>query len=84
MTKSPEPREYWSLVIGLWSVNRRYKVSNYPIEELIARWKKEELTAEQVIGQILLLLHSHEQRLRQLGRQPADRNDTTAKERRQR
>jgi len=59
-------------------------MSNYPLEELISRWKKEELTAEQVIGQLLLIVHGHEQRLRALGRQPADRNDTTAKERRQR
>ena len=45
-------------------------MSNYPIEELIARWKKEELTVEQVIGQVLLLLRAHEQRLRELGRRP--------------
>jgi hypothetical protein len=78
-TKWPDPREHWSLVLGLWSANRRYTVSNYSIEELIARWKKEEVTVEQVIGRMLQLLRSHEQRLRALGRQPADRNDATAK-----
>ena len=41
------------------------KVSNYPIEELIARWKREELTIEQVIGQMLLLLKEQERRLRE-------------------
>jgi hypothetical protein len=41
------------------------KVSNYTIEELIARWKREELTIEQVIGQILLLLKEQDRRLRE-------------------
>jgi hypothetical protein len=40
-------------------------MSNYTIEELIARWKREELTIEQVIGQILLLLKEHDRRLRE-------------------
>ena len=39
-------------------------MSNYTIDELIARWKREELTIEQVIGQILLLLKEHDRRLR--------------------
>ena len=30
-------------------------MSNYTVEELIARWKREELTIEQAIGQIMLL-----------------------------
>jgi hypothetical protein len=30
-------------------------VSHYDIEELIARWKKEELSVEQVIGKLLVL-----------------------------
>jgi hypothetical protein len=37
-------------------------VSHYTIDELIARWKKEQLTAEQAIGQILLLLKEQERR----------------------
>jgi len=41
------------------------QVSNYTIDELIARWKREELTIEQVIGQILLLLKDHDRRLRE-------------------
>ena len=40
-------------------------MSNYTIDELIARWKREELTIEQVIGQILLLLKDHDRRLRE-------------------
>jgi hypothetical protein len=42
------------------------KVSNYTVEELIARWKREELTIEQAIGQILLLLKQQDQRLREI------------------
>jgi hypothetical protein len=41
------------------------KVSSYTIEELIARWKCEEITIEQVIGQILLLLKEQDRRLRE-------------------
>ena len=40
-------------------------MSNYTIEELIARWKREELTIEQAIGQILLLLKEQDRRLRE-------------------
>ena len=43
-------------------------MSHYTIDELIARWKKDELTVEQVIGQILLLLREHERRLREVAR----------------
>jgi hypothetical protein len=43
-------------------------VSHYTIEDLIARWKKDELTVEQVIGQMLLLLREHERRLREQAR----------------
>ena len=43
-------------------------MSNYTIEELIARWRREELTVEQVIGQILLVLKDQEQRLRESAR----------------
>ena len=44
-------------------------MSNYTIEELIARWKREELTIEQVIGQILLLLKEQDRRLREAAQQ---------------
>jgi hypothetical protein len=43
-------------------------VSNYSIDDLIARWRKEELTVEQMIGQILLVLKEQERRLRELAR----------------
>jgi hypothetical protein len=43
-------------------------VSHYTVEELIARWKKEELTVEQTIGQILQVLLVLQQRLRELER----------------
>jgi hypothetical protein len=50
-------------------------MSNYTIEELIARWKREELTIEQVIGQILLLLKEHDRRLREAAPQPHARRE---------
>jgi hypothetical protein len=43
-------------------------MSHYTVEELIARWKKETMTAEQMIGQILQVLRVHEQRLKEVGR----------------
>jgi hypothetical protein len=43
-------------------------MSHYTIEELIARWKREELTAEQMIGQMLQVLREQERRLRELAR----------------
>ena len=39
-------------------------VSHYPVEDLIVRWKREELTPEQMIGQVLQVLYVLEQRLR--------------------
>jgi hypothetical protein len=50
-------------------------VSHYTIEELIARWKKEQLSVEQVIGQLLLLLHEQQQQLRELARRPYEPPD---------
>lgn len=43
-------------------------MSHYSLEELIARWKREELSVEQVIGQLLLLLRAHEDRMKELAR----------------
>jgi hypothetical protein len=43
-------------------------MSHYTVEELIARWRKESLTTEQMIGQILQVLRVHEQRLKEVGR----------------
>jgi hypothetical protein len=50
-------------------------VSHYTVEELIARWKKEELTVEQVIGQLLLLALEQQRQLRELARRPCDPPD---------
>ena len=50
-------------------------MSNYTIEELIARWKREELTIEQVIGQILLLLKEQDRRLREAAQQTHARRE---------
>jgi hypothetical protein len=58
-------------------------VSHYTIDELIARWKKEELTVEQVIGQLLLLLKEHERRIKESMR-PAAGDEAAGKERRER
>lgn len=41
-------------------------MSHYQLDELIARWKKEDLTPEQMIGQLLQLLRRIEARLREL------------------
>jgi hypothetical protein len=43
-------------------------VSHYTVEELIGRWKREELTVEQMIGQMLQVLLAQQQRLRELER----------------
>jgi hypothetical protein len=56
-------------------------VSHYSIEELIARWRKEELTVEQVIGQILLQLKELDRRQREVARPTGDA-PPAAKERR--
>ena len=57
------------------TIQREPKVSNYTIEELIARWKREELTIEQVIGQILLLLKEQDRRLREAALQTHARRE---------
>jgi hypothetical protein len=50
-------------------------VSHYTVEELIARWKKEELSVEQVIGQLLLVLHEQQLLLRELARRSCEPPD---------
>ena len=50
-------------------------MSHYTIEELIARWKKEQLSVEQVIGQVLLLLHEQQQQLHELAHRRCDPPD---------
>jgi hypothetical protein len=55
-------------------------MSSYSIEELISRWKREELTVEQMIGQLLLLMQTQDQRLRELGRRISQREREAAAE----
>lgn len=43
-------------------------MSHYTVDELIARWKRDELTVEQLLGQLLQVLREHEQRLKELAR----------------
>jgi hypothetical protein len=57
-------------------------VSHYTVEELIARWKKEQLSVEQVIGQLLLVLHEQQQQLRELAQRPCDPPEAPPIERR--
>jgi hypothetical protein len=45
-------------------------MSHHPIDELIELWRREKLTAEQAIGQMLQVLHDHERRLREVARRP--------------
>jgi hypothetical protein len=58
-------------------------VSHYTLEELIARWRREELTVEQMIGQILQALQAQQQRLRDLERRlpSADDREMTSPQR---
>jgi hypothetical protein len=51
-------------------------MGHHPIDELIELWKREKLTAEQAIGQMLQLLQAYEQRLREVARRlPVDGDD---------
>jgi hypothetical protein len=43
-------------------------MSHYTLDELIELWRREKLTAEQMIGQLLQTLHGQQQRLRELER----------------
>jgi hypothetical protein len=45
-----------------------WKMGNYSLEELVTRWEREKLTTEQAIGQILLILRSLTERVRELER----------------
>jgi hypothetical protein len=57
-----------SAIYNLQSEGER-TMSQYTMEELIVRWKQEEMTADQMIGQILLVLQAMLQRQRELERQ---------------
>jgi hypothetical protein len=43
-------------------------MGNYNLDELVTRWEREKLTTEQAIGQILLILRSLTERVRDLER----------------
>ncbi len=43
-------------------------MSNYNLDELIARWEHEKVTTEQVVGQVLLQLRSLVERVEELER----------------
>ena len=48
-------------------------MTHYTVDELIVRWKREELTEEQMIGQLVQALATVEQRRRALERRvPAE------------
>jgi len=44
-------------------------MSQYTLEELLARWKQDDVTAEQMVGQLLLAMIALQQRVRELERQ---------------
>jgi hypothetical protein len=54
-------------------------MSHYTLDELIELWKREQLTAEQMIGQLLLVLREQERRMREIARiAPSGEGDTLA------
>jgi hypothetical protein len=55
-------------------------MSHYTLDELIDQWRREKLTAEQMIGQILQVLKEQERRMRELGRgiAPAETGERAA------
>jgi hypothetical protein len=48
--------------------NGRTAMGNYNFDELINLWEREKLTTEQAVGQVLLLLRSLSERIRDLER----------------
>jgi hypothetical protein len=55
-------------------------MGSYNLDELITLWERDKLTTEQAVGQILLMLRSLSQQLRELERrwwQKEQNNDTT-------
>jgi hypothetical protein len=65
---------------GQLTTNKKEQVvSHYTLEELVARWRREELTVEQMIGQLLLVQLAQQRRLRELERRlPPDDESVTA------
>jgi len=54
--------------VSVSAIRKERTVSQYTLEELIARWKQEDLTADQMIGQLLLALQTLQQRMRDVER----------------
>ena len=54
----------------VYSRKKERTVSQYTLEELLARWKQEDVTADQMVGQLLLALIALQQRVRELERRP--------------
>ena len=60
-------------------------MSHYTLDELIELWRREQLTAEQMIGQLLLMLKEHERRIREIARSaPSGEGDALAQRPRER
>jgi len=54
-------------------------MASYSLNELITRWEREKLTTEQAIGQMLLMLRSLTERVRELERWRWNQENTNAK-----
>jgi len=60
-------------------------MSHYTLDQLIDLWRREQLTTEQVIGQLLLVLKEQERRMREIARiAPSGEDDTLAQRPRER
>ena len=57
-------------------------MSNYTLDQLIELWRREQLTMEQMIGQMLLVLKEQERRLREVARPAAPGDERTPAARR--
>jgi hypothetical protein len=59
---------FWPDTTRLRVIMQEQTMSNYNLDELIARWEHEKVTTEQVVGQVLLLLRSLAERVEELER----------------
>ena len=50
-------------------------MSHYTLDQLIDLWRREQLTAEQMIGQLLQVLKEQERRLREIARNASPSDD---------
>jgi hypothetical protein len=51
------------IVLGLFTAAWRLYVGTYSLDEVMKRWRKGELTAEQAVGQILQMIQHLSQRV---------------------